>query len=209
MARSRHRFLSWSLVPALAVAALGTCSLASAQGAPGFHLGIGGGAVFPVQDQSDVYKTGWNATLMLLWNFGDSPFGIRLDGSYGELETKDVLTPIFGNAKTKILDGTFDLVIGPHIGPYVQPYILGGVGAYDMRFNGENINTGNLFENRTTRFGWNAGAGMAFRLGSTTNTHFFVEGRYSSISISDLFTDSIHTGGRRFTTTTLNGGIIF
>jgi opacity protein-like surface antigen len=209
VATPRHRFLSWFLVTALAAVFFGAASQASAQGAPGFHIGVAGGAVFPVQDQSDVYKTGWAGTLMFNWNFGDSPFGVRLDGSYGELETKDALVPFFGNARTKTLDGTFDLVIGPHIGPYVQPYVLGGVGAYDMRFNGQDITSGNLFENSTTRFGWNAGAGIAFRLGDTTNAHLFVEGRYSSISISDVFTDSIHTGGRRFTTTTLNTGIIF
>ena len=57
---------------------------ALAQGAPGFHLGLSGGAMIPVQDQSDVYNVGWNAMLLIPINFGASPFGIRLDGAYSE-----------------------------------------------------------------------------------------------------------------------------
>ena len=84
-------------------------------------------------------------------------------------------------------DGTFDFVIGPHARPYVQPYLLSGVGACDIRFHGQEVDTGNLFSNSTTRFGWNAGTGIAFRLGASTNVHAFVEGRYTSVTLSDLF----------------------
>jgi opacity protein-like surface antigen len=211
MAKVCARRLGVVVVPLLIfLAALGTASTAAAQGAPGLHIGVSGGAVFPVEDQSDIYNTGWEATLMFNWNFGDSPFGVRLDGTYGELQTKDSLVGFLGNGKTRIIDGTFDFVIGPHIGPYVQPYILGGVGGYDLRFQGQEVDTGNLFSDSTTRFGWNAGTGIAFRLGSTTNAHVFVEGRYTSISIdSDRFTNSIHTDGRRFTVVMLNSGFIF
>src|SRR5262245_31185617 len=160
------------------VFALGSSSAARAQGAPGFHIGISGGAVFPVENQADVYKTGWEGTLMFTWMFGDSPFGIRLDGTYGELPTKDVLVPVFTDGKTRIIDGTFDFVLGPHIGAYVQPYVLGGVGGYDLRFHGQEVSTGDVFSNSTTRFGWNAGTGIAFRLGATANAHVFIEGRY-------------------------------
>ena len=210
MARSRTRIPGLPLAIVLGGVLFGLSSVAAAQGAPGFRLGIGGGAVFPIEDQSDVYETGWDATLMLIWNFGDSPFGIRLDGSYSQLETKEVLIPFFGDGNTRIIDGTFDFVIGPHIGRFVQPYILGGVGGYDLRFHGQEIDTGDVFSNSTTRFGWNAGTGIAFRLGDTTNAHLFIEGRYTSISVdTDLFTNSIHTDGRRFTTVTLNTGVIF
>lgn len=198
------------LVPAcLFLVLFGAAPSARAQGAPGFHIGVSGGALFPVENQSDIYKTGWEGTLLFTWMFGDSPFGIRLDGTYGELATKDQLVPFFSNGKTRVLDGTFDFVIGPHIGAYVQPYVLGGVGGYDIRFHGQEIDTGNAFSNTTTRFGWNAGTGLAFRLGSSTNVHAFVEGRYTSVTLSDLFTNSIHVTGRRFTYVMLNSGFIF
>jgi opacity protein-like surface antigen len=194
---------------AVSVLLFGLASIASAQGAPGFHIGISGGADIPVEDQSDVFNVGWNGTLMFVWNFGSSPFGVRLDGSYHQLTVKDELV-LFTDGKTRIIDGTFDFVIGPHIGSYVQPYILGGVGAYDMKFSGTDLTIDDVFSDSTTRFGWNAGTGIAFRVGDTTQTHLFFEGRYTSISIDgNRFTDSITTSGRRFTMVVVNTGVIF
>jgi opacity protein-like surface antigen len=207
---TRATRLSFLAIACLALALFAAARNARAQGAPGFHIGISGGALFPVEDQSDVYKTGWEGTLLFSWMFGESPVGIRLDGTYGEFAVKDQLIPVFTNGKTRVIDGTFDLVIGPHIGPYVQPYLIGGVGGYDLRFHGQEVDTGNVFSDSTTRFGWNAGTGIAFRLGAATNVHAFVEGRYTSVSIdADRFTNSIHTGGRRFTYVMLNSGFIF
>src|SRR5262249_9686776 len=159
-----------------------TSSAALAQGGPGVHFGISGGADFPVENQSDVYKTGWNGTFLIPINFGSSPFGIRFDGSYHELKVKDEVFVIAGGSrKVRIINGTFDVTLGPHHGA-VQPYFLGGVGAYDLRFSGENITTGNAFSNSTTRFGWNAGGGLAFPLGDSSGSVFFIEARYTSVS---------------------------
>ncbi len=197
------------LVVAVAVVFLGISSIAAAQGAPGFHVGISGGADIPVENQSDVYNVGWNGTLLFVWNFG-TPFGVRLDGSYGELTIKDAVKPFFSEGKAKVLDGTFDFAIGSHIGPWVQPYVLGGVGAYDMKFSGQSVNIDTVFSDRTTRFGWNAGTGIAFRVSDQSNVHLPFEGRYTSISTSgDPFTDSITTGGKRFTMVMANTGMVF
>ena len=192
----------------LVVSSLLVCSAVSrAQGTPGFHIGVAGSALIPVEDQQDVFNTGWSATLLFPINFGTSPIGIRFDGSYGELTTKSSLVGFQGDGKSRIISGTFNLVIGPHLG-VVQPYIIGGVGAYDLRFSGQEVDTGNLFADSSTRFGWNVGAGLSFCVGSTTQ--IFVEGRYTSISLdSNRFTDSIHTGGHRFTLVPVNLGIIF
>jgi len=180
---------------------------ASAQGAPGFHIGVSGGAMIPVQDESDVYNVGWNAMLVIPINFGASPFGIRLDGSYSEIDPKSEIID-FNSGDTRIIDGTFDFVFGPHFGAF-QPYIIGGVGIYDLRFRGEDVTGGNVFESSTTRFGWNVGTGFAFRVGSS-NTHVFVEGRYTSVSLdSDPFHGNFETEGRRFTLIPVNVGIIF
>ena len=111
-------------------------SFATAQGAPGFHIGLSGGADFPVGDQENIYDVGWNGTLMFSWMFGTSPFGIRLDGSYHQLKVKNELEPLFLDGEARLLDGTFDFVFGPHFGGF-QPYILGGVGIYDV--NGDRL----------------------------------------------------------------------
>ena len=182
----------------------------SAQGTGPVQFGLSGGADFPISDQSDVYKTGWNGTALLAFNFGKSPVGLRIDGSYHELKTKNDLEAFFlGSGKTRIIDGTADLVIGPR-GATVEPYFIGGAGAYDLRFRGEDITTGNSFSQSTTRFGWNAGAGVAFPLAPGSNSRAFVEARYTSISVStDRFSNSIHTGGTRFTFIPVNLGILF
>jgi opacity protein-like surface antigen len=195
----------------LAAGAVLFASAARAQGNRPVQFGISGGADFPVSDQSDVYKTGWNGSALLAFNFGASPFGMRLDGSYHELKTKDDLAPFFsGNGKTRIIDGTFDVVIGPK-NMSVEPYFIGGGGAYDLRFEGQDITTGNAFSHSTTRFGWNVGGGIAFPLGSPEkSSRFFIEARYTSISVNvDEFSNSIHTGGSRFTFVPVNIGFVF
>jgi opacity protein-like surface antigen len=190
-----------------AVSLLVVSGFARAQGASGFHFGIAGSAEVPVQNQSDVFTTGWNGTAILAINFRDSPFGIRVDGAYGEINTKSDLQAFVGTGTTRLITGTADLVIGARHGP-LQPYLIGGVGAYDLRFQGQQVDTGNVFSDSTTRFGWNAGLGIAFPVGSAMA--IFVEARYTSVSTDgNRFSDSVHTGGSRFTYVPVNVGFIF
>lgn len=183
---------------------------AFAQGTRPAQFGLSGGADFPVADQRDVYRTGWNGTALLAFNFGTSPVGLRIDGSYHELKTKSDLDALFlGSGKTRIIDGTLDLVLGPR-NLAVEPYLIGGGGAYDLRFRGQDITTGNAFSESTTRFGWNVGGGLAFPLRPGSGSRVFVEARYTSISVSvDRFSNSVHTGGSRFTFVPVNIGVIF
>jgi len=190
-----------------AVFLLATASVARAQGVGSVHFGISGGADFPVEDQSNAYKTGWNGTILVPINFGHSPVSIRFDGSYHRLDSKDNLALVSGSGHVEMLTGTFDIVVGPR-GTSVEPYFIGGVGAYDMRFHGEDLEN-NTFSDTNTRFGWNAGGGLAFPLGGG-GSRFFVEARYTSVSTNgDRFSDSVHTGGTRFTFVPVNLGIIF
>ena len=205
MARFRNlRGIFGTLIAAAALLALP--SFAAAQGAPGFHLGLSGGVDIPVQNQDEIYDLGWNGTLMLNWNFGTSPFGIRLDGSYGQMQVKDELSPLFLDSKTRIIDGTFDFVIGPHIGGWFQPYILGGVGIYDLRFSGEDVLDQEVFAESSTRFGWNAGTGFAFRVSDQSDIHLILEGRYHSI---DLNRDHFFETNNHFNMVTVNTGVVF
>lgn len=190
----------------MGLALLAAASAASAQGAPGFHLGLSAGADFPVEDQEDIYNVGWNGTLSLNWMFGTSPFGIRLDGSYHEMHVKDDLDPFFLDSKTRLIDGTFDFVFGPHIGIWVQPYVLGGVGVYDVRFSGTDVINDVTFAESDTRFGWNVGTGIAFRVSDQSDIHLTLEGRYHSI---DLDRDRFFESNNRFTFVTVSSGVVF
>jgi hypothetical protein len=181
-----------------------------AQGGPGVHFGLSGGADFPIENQKDAYKTGWNGMALIAINFGTSPLGVRVDGSYHELKTKDHLVAFVGSGKTRVISGTADLVVGPR-GWSAEPYFVGGVGAYDLRFHGQEVDTGNVFSETSTRFGWNAGGGLAFPLGDTSSGgRFFIEARYTSVSTNgDRFSNSVKSGGSRFTFVPVNAGIIF
>jgi len=190
-----------------AVFLFATASLALAQGTGSVHVGISGGADFPVQDQHDAYQTGWNGTLLFPINFGSSPVSARVDGSYNRMNTKSDLAAFTGSGNVRILSGTVDLVAGPRDTP-VEPYVIGSVGAYDLRFHGEDL-ANNTFSDRTTRFGWNAGGGIAFPLGAT-NSRLFLEARYTSVSTNgDRFSQSVRYGGSRFTFIPVNLGLIF
>src|SRR5262252_10090902 len=131
-----------------AVFLLATASVARAQGVGSVHFGISGGADFPVEDQSNAYKTGWNGTILVPINFGHSPVSIRFDGSYHRLDSKDNLALVSGSGHVEMLTGTFDIVVGPR-GTSVEPYFIGGVGAYDMRFHGEDLEN-NTFSDTNT-----------------------------------------------------------
>ena len=135
------RLVRWTFLGFAAV--LGWASEAGAQGAPGVRFGVSGGASIPVQNQDHVYQLGWNATAMVLFNF-DAPVGIRLDGSYGEMDTKHDLPGFVGNGSARIISGTADVVLGPRHG-WIQPYFLGGVGVYDLRFKGQEVDGSDLF----------------------------------------------------------------
>jgi opacity protein-like surface antigen len=188
--------------------ALAAASPVLAQGAGAVSFGVTGGAVFPLRDQADVYKTGWDGGAVLTFGFGPAPIGLRIDGTYHELRTSSDVDVFFGDTNTRIISGTVDLVAGPkHM--LVEPYFVGGVGVYDLRFRGQEVDTGNVFSESTTRFGWNVGGGLSFPLGRGTRTRVFVEARYTSISLdADRFRDSIHRGGSRFTMIPGNGGFM-
>ena len=102
--------------------------------------------------------------------------------------------------------GTFDFVFGPHIGTWVQPYILGGVGVYDVRFSGTDVIDNITFAQSDTRFGWNAGTGVAFRVSDQSDIHLFLEGRYHSV---DLDRDRFFESNNRFEVITVNSGVVF
>ena len=193
----------------MGVVLLAVASIASAQGGPGFHFGLSGGVDIPVSEQEELYDVGWNGTLMFVWNFGTSPFGLRLDGSFHKLSLKDEFEPLFLDGRTQILDGTFDFVFGPHVCGWFQPYGLAGAGVYWLRFQGEDILNEEIFSDWTSaQFGWNAGLGFAFKVAPESNFHVFVEGRYHQVDVEDRFGDVLDPD-RCFKIVTVNTGIVF
>jgi opacity protein-like surface antigen len=161
----------------MALSILLAASAASAQGSPGVHFGVAGGAIFPTENARELYDVGYHGSVMLNFNAPLSPIGLRIEGTYARSNEK-TLAGRSGNVQ--IGAGTVDLVLGPRT-VTVKPYFVGGAGVYRVRFS-EISDLLSVRETQTqTRFGWNAGGGISFPLGPSTT--MFLEARYTRIEL--------------------------
>ena len=159
---------------AVAVALLGA-SIASAQSAPGVHVGVAAGPGAPVSDTRDTHETGFNGSAFVNWTPTVSPLGLRVEGMYQNMGIESEFTPN-DDANTEILAGLAGAVIAPKNGT-VKPYGVAGGGVYNVDIDAAGV-PGTSGGNNT-EFGWNAGGGLAFPIGQT---NIFVEARYHSIN---------------------------
>jgi hypothetical protein len=95
------------------------------------RFGVMGGASVPVSDFKNVAKTGWNAGALLDIGLPLIPIGFRVDGSWNQFPTKTVGTT---DIKSRIIDGTANVVytFGPTLP--TKFYLIGGVGVYNIKF---------------------------------------------------------------------------
>jgi hypothetical protein len=147
---------------------------ASAQSAPGVHVGVAAGTGSPAGDTKDTFETGFNGSAFLNWTPAASPVGLRVEGMYHNMGVESEASPDTGDAE--IIAGLAGAVIAPKNGT-VKPYAVAGGGAYNV-----DVDRLGLVATRgynETELGWNAGGGVAFPLGKT---NVFVEARYHSIN---------------------------
>lgn len=152
--------------------ALTTIAGAGALSAQGVRFGIGGGLLMPLGTYKDADKMGWlvggDATYWLL----GAPVGIRADVQYSQTSEASGVTA----HKTKIIGGLAEAVYAfGKKADGVRPYVMGGLGLYNVKVDVSGLS------GSTTKVGFGAGAGLAFKLG-TGNTRFFVEGKFVSVS---------------------------
>lgn len=135
------------------------------------RFGIMGGATFPLGQQKDFNKTGWNAGALVTIGVPLVPVSFRIDGQWQQLQHKSgVVAP----ADLRIIDGTANVVYTFGAALPTKVYLIGGVGAYNERFKdpGSNVNASG------TKFGLNAGVGFKFQL---TGFATFIEARYHNV----------------------------
>ena len=198
------------MLPRLALCAF-TALLAAAPGAFAQEYSpvrwyLFGGANPPLGNTSDILQSGWDFGFALAWREPGHPLGVRLDLNYASNNaTRALLSE--GSAATglNITGGWADIwsaslnLEAQHLfSPTTYGYLIGGIGAYYTQVQlteygyGYVCNpwwgycyygTGNavVASNSTTRFGWNGGVGMAFRLQGPT---LFIEARYTRIETS-------------------------
>jgi opacity protein-like surface antigen len=165
-----------------------------------------GGANVPLSNTSDILQTGYDLGFAVTWREPGHPLGVRLDLNYASNNATKALQNE-GSAATglNITGGWADIwsasvnLEAQHLfSPTTYGYLIGGIGAYYTQVQlteygyGYVCNpwwgycytgSGNtvVASNSTTRFGWNGGVGMAFRLQGPT---LFIEARYTRIETS-------------------------
>jgi len=160
------------LILAIAIAAgTGLTSPVGAQQST--HLGIAGGAAFPVGKLDSTYASGPSGLITLSAGSQDAPLGLRVDYQYDGFKGKTIGgTAVHGIHVNSL---TANLVVPFRVG-YAKPYIIGGAGLYPLRLPGAT--------KRENDWGANGGAGIGFPLPSTS-IGGFIEVRYHSVTRSN------------------------
>lgn len=145
-----------------------------------FKFGGSGGVSLPLDAAGDVLKSGYHGTVSIEWLVPVMPISVRVDGSYHRL---DADTPAGFSSNGRILAGTGNAVVRIPL-PLLKPYIIGGVGYYDLKFDGSVTGvSGATFTAQSKEFGWNAGAGVGLKVGSVT---VFAEARYHRVILDPV-----------------------
>ena len=169
-------------------------SIAWAQRASGLQFGLAVGDSIPTGDAKHDFKNGYRGTGLVAIGTPQANVGVRLEASYDVMKFKNQSDFPDFSGKAKIASGTANLTLSPFHMQVLAPYFIGGGGVYNFKVSSNSTLGANSATQ--TKFGWNAGAGVAFGLG---RTHLFVEGRYHSIS----------TSGQRFTFIPVSVGLVF
>jgi opacity protein-like surface antigen len=168
-----------------------------------------GGLNIPTGSNSDLLNTGWNFGFGVLFRQPGAPFGLRLDLTY---TSNDVsahgIYQAAGATNTDInggwVDGwafTADGEYRYHFNDHMYGYGIAGIGAYYTRVQLTEVGfgyicnpwwyycyygTGNavVVSNSATKFGWNAGLGVAWNLNGGSS--LFVEARYTWVDTSSV-----------------------
>jgi len=84
------RILTGAAVLGFSLLASGKIAAQDATPRSPVQFGVMGGVTLPVGNASDAVKTGWNAGALLNFGFANSPVGLRVDGSWNQMNYKNV-----------------------------------------------------------------------------------------------------------------------
>jgi opacity protein-like surface antigen len=128
------------------------------------------------------FNGGWTEMAFVAVKLSRWPLALRIDGTYAANGANDVLkrdlTAAFGvptDEKTKVVGANLDVTYPITSGARASPYLLGGVGIYHVTISV--TSSGSTAENAETRFAWNVGGGLVYRIGGAA---LFVEARQVS-----------------------------
>ena len=199
--------MSWvrNAMGGVVVAALGAPATAAAQGLrPQF--GVAAGVGLPTGDYHAGFNGASQGMALVAVKLPAWPVGLRADATYGTNGANDqlkaALTAAFGqpaDEKTKLLGANVDLTYPSGSAARIRPYLLGGIGVYHVTISV--TSGGATADNSETKFAWNLGGGMIYRVGDAA---LFLEARYLNVAaVSGLprttffpITAGVRFGGR-------------
>jgi opacity protein-like surface antigen len=147
--------------------------------AGGFSVGVTGGASVPTSDFGNAAETGY--VLGATVDKGMGPmWGLGLDAAYHVFKEK-AGTSIFDVKTTAAQYGAHLRVTPPMVGP-IHPYAQVGAAAYNLKAVPGTVAPG-FTEISTSKFGWNAGAGVEFAFMPTLSLG--ITGLYHNVSAKD------------------------
>jgi opacity protein-like surface antigen len=146
--------------------------------------GLGGGVSVPQGDAADGLDRGYVAQGFARYRLADSHFAPRLDVAYQKFDLNKDNIPSGGTASVWSATVNLHLFLG---GETIRPYVVGGIGAYWLKFE-TNANPGGFVPTpaateSSTRFGLNGGGGLSFRLNPRVSL-------YGEIRLDNVLNDS-------------------
>jgi hypothetical protein len=158
----------------LGVAAVALSLAAAAPARAQAHFGISAGVTAPTGDFGDAADAGYNVNGLVDISMPLSPIGFRGEVGWNQFDVKGG-----SNDTWRFLNGAANVVLTPSSFMPAKPYLIAGIGAYNVKLAGDNIDTllgGSASE---TRFGFNAGVGFKASVGGLGA---LLEARYVSVS---------------------------
>ena len=148
-------------------AVVGLAVMLSAQTAyaQAMSFGVGGGVVVPTGTLADGVGTGVSGTALLRVQPAGSPLGFQVDAFYTRFGLDGI------DAHSRMIGATGNAVYAFSSASAARPYLIGGVGLYNAKASIPDAES-------QSKFGFNAGAGFDFGLGSAK---LFAEGRFHAI----------------------------
>ena len=169
---------------AFAFVAAATTSVAQAQ--VGFN--VGGGVTLPLGDFGDQADMGFHGLVGVTFQPATLPVGVRIDGMYHMFSASEDFAGDL-DIGSRVIAGTANAVYMFQTSEMstFHPYLIGGLGLYNSALTGDDVPDG--FDESSTDFGINAGAGFNFAAGESIN--LFVEGRFHNVFTEESSTNVV------------------
>jgi opacity protein-like surface antigen len=141
--------------------------------------GAGGGVSVPLGDAEDALNRGFAAQGFARFRLTDSHFAPRLDLAYQQFGLNSDFVGTGGTAS--VVSGTVNL----HLflsGGTIRPYLIGGIGAFWVKFETDATPLLPASSESSTRFGLTGGGGLSFRINPRTSI-------YGEIRLDNILND--------------------